>query len=77
MIVSLVPELPGGGPGLSSGVERELHHAWEGGKEVYVVWMPKRTASPFITETATKVFHSVQEAIDHFAAKGYLERPAS
>ncbi|MFM8784338.1 MAG: AAA family ATPase, partial [Phycisphaerales bacterium] len=27
MIVSLVPELAGGVPGLSSGVERELHHA--------------------------------------------------
>ena len=76
MIVSLVPELPGGGPGLSSGVERELHHAYEGGKEVYVVWMPKRTASPFITETATQVFPGVQEAIDHFGERGYLDKPA-
>ena len=32
MIVSLVPELPGGVPGLSSGVERELQHAFEGGE---------------------------------------------
>src|SRR5205814_625981 len=32
MIISLVPELPSGKPGLSSGVERELHHAFEGGK---------------------------------------------
>ena len=38
MIVSLVPELPDGMPGLSSGVERELQHAFEHGKEVYVVW---------------------------------------
>ena len=38
MIISLVPELPNGKPGLSSGVERELHHAFEGGKEVFVVW---------------------------------------
>ena len=76
MIVSLVPELPGGAPGLSSGVERELHHAFEGGKEVYVVWMPKRTASPFITETATKVFTSVAEAIEHFGGRGYLAKPA-
>jgi adenylate kinase len=76
MIVSLVPELPGGGPGLSSGVERELHHAWEGGKEVYVVWMPDRPPSPFITETATKVFRGVQEAIDYFGERGYLEKPA-
>ena len=42
MIVSLVPELPGGVPGLSSGVERELQHAWEHTKEVYVVWKPKK-----------------------------------
>jgi len=37
MIISLVPELPNGKPALSSGVERELHHAFEAGKEVYVV----------------------------------------
>ena len=72
MIISFVPELPGGTPGLSSGVERELHHAWEGGKEVYVVWAPKRDPSPFITETATKVFRTTQEAIDYFGEKGYL-----
>ncbi|MGH7131486.1 MAG: ATP-binding protein, partial [Phycisphaerales bacterium] len=35
MIVSLVPELAGGVPGLSSGVERELQHAFEHTKEVY------------------------------------------
>src|SRR5512142_3314233 len=38
MIVSFVPEMPNGKPGLSSGVERELHHAYETTKEVYVVW---------------------------------------
>src|SRR5690606_4710101 len=56
MIVSLIPELPGGVPGLSSGVERELHHAFEHTKEVYVVWKPKKSPSPFITETATRIF---------------------
>lgn len=66
MIVSLVPELPGGAPAISSGVERELHHAYEHGKEVYVVWRPKRAPSPFITETATRVFRSVDEAMKHF-----------
>jgi hypothetical protein len=70
MIVSLVPELPDGMPGLSSGVERELHHAFEHGKEVYVVWKPKRSPSPFITETATKVFRDVEEALAHFENKG-------
>src|SRR5687767_5451822 len=73
MIVSLVPELPNGKPGLSSGVERELHHAWEGGKEVYVVWACRATPSPFITETATKVFRSTAEAVEHFRQKGYVK----
>jgi adenylate kinase len=73
MIVSLVPELPSGKPGLSSGVERELHHAWEGGKEVYVVWACRGTPSPFISETATKVFRSVDEALAHFRMKGYIQ----
>jgi len=70
MIVSLIPELPGGVPGLSSGVERELHHAFEHTKEVYVVWKPKKSPSPFITETATKIFASVEEALAHFESKG-------
>ena len=72
MIISLVPELPNGKPGLSSGVERELHHAFEGGKEVYVVWACRAMPSPFITETATKVFRSTDEAIAHFKQKGYV-----
>ena len=74
MIVSLIPELPGAGgkdiPGLSSGVERELQHAWEHTKEVYVVWKPKKNPSPFITETATKIFRSVSEALAYFEEKG-------
>jgi adenylate kinase len=74
MIVSYVPELPGEGgksiPGLSSGVERELQHAWEHAKEVYVVWKPAKAPSPFITETATKVFDSVDDALTYFEAQG-------
>src|SRR5881227_2954667 len=73
MIVSYVPELPNGKPGLSSGVERELHHAFEGGKEVYVVWACKGIPSPFITETATRVFKSTWEAIEYFKQKGYIK----
>lgn len=72
MIVSFVPELPSGKPGLSSGVERELQHAWENTKEVYVVWKPACEPSPFITETATKVFTGVEEALRHFQTKGYI-----
>ncbi len=70
MIVSYVPELPGGVPGLSSGVERELQHAWEHTKDVYVVWKPKKNPSPFITETATKIFSSTDEALAHFESAG-------
>ena len=74
MIVSYVPELPGEGgksiPGLSSGVERELQHAWEHAKEVYVVWKPSKAPSPFITETATKVFDSVDDALAYFEEQG-------
>ncbi len=72
MIISLVPELPNGKPALSSGVERELHHAYEGGKEVYVVWTCKAMPSPFITETATKVFRHTTEALDYFRNKKYI-----
>ena len=70
MIVSLIPELEGGIPALSSGVERELQHAWEHTKEVYVVWKPAKSPSPFITETATKIFPSVDDALEYFETKG-------
>jgi adenylate kinase len=72
MIVSLVPELPDGKPSLSSGVERELHHAFEGGKDVYVIWPGKTMPSPFVTETATKIFSTPAEAITHFREKGFI-----
>jgi hypothetical protein len=74
MIVSYIPELVGGIPGLSSGVERELQHAFEHGKEVYVVWTPAKKPSPFITETATRLFGSVREALAYFKDKGILHR---
>ena len=74
MIVSLVPELAGGIPGLSSGVERELQHAHEHGKEVYVVWKPAKFPSPFITETATKVFRSTGEALRFFEEQGMFSQ---
>ena len=70
MIVSYIPELEGGVPGLSSGVERELHHAFEHTKEVYVVWKPSKAPSPFITETATKIFPSVDDALEYFEKQG-------
>jgi len=72
MIVSYIPELPNGLPALSSGVERELQHAYENTKEVYVIWRPRAEPSPFISETATRVFGSVDEVLKHFQVKGYI-----
>ncbi len=72
MIVSYIPEMPDGKPGLSSGVERELQHAFEVTKEVYVVWKPKSEPSPFITETSTRVFKSVEETLQYFQEQGYI-----
>ncbi len=72
MIVSYIPELPSGKPGLSSGVERELQHAFETTKEVYVVWRPKVEPSPFVTETATHIFATIEETLSCFQQKGYI-----
>ncbi len=72
MIVSYIPELSDGRPALSSGVERELQHAYDHSREVYVVWRPKTGASPFVTQTATRLFGSVDEAMEFFASCGYL-----
>jgi len=72
MIVSFIPELPGGKPGLSSGVERELQHAFEATKEVYVIWQPQVEPSPFVTETATRVFPSIEALLRYFQDRGYL-----
>ncbi len=73
IIVSYIPRLPGGKPGLSSGVERELQHAYETTKEVYVVWKPKAEPSPFITKMANEVVRSVEDLFDLFKKKGYVK----
>lgn len=73
MIVSYVPEDETGRPILSSGVERELQHAHESAKDVYIIWMPKHHPSPFITETATRVFASLDEMMEHFQKKGIIK----
>ncbi|HAU38294.1 MAG TPA: hypothetical protein DCX07_11350 [Phycisphaerales bacterium] len=74
MIVSLIPEIEGGRPGLSSGVERELQHAHEATKNVFVIWRPAADPSPFVTETATRVFRSLTEALQFFHAEGFIPR---
>ena len=72
MIVSYIPAMPDGRPVLSSGVERELHHAFESTREAYVVWRPECEPSPFVTETATRVFGSIAELFDYFQQQGYI-----
>ena len=64
MIVSFVPALPDGRAAISSGVERELQHAHEAAKEVYVIWTAQQSPSIFVTQTANKVFSSVAEAVE-------------
>ena len=73
MIVSYIPALSDGRPVLSSGVERELQHSFESTKEVYVVWRPPSDPSPFITETATAVFNSLNELFTFFQQRGYID----
>lgn len=69
MIVSFIPELPDGRAVISSGVERELQHAYEAAKEVYVIWTAKADPSVFITQTATKVFRNETQALEYFAGR--------
>ena len=70
MIISFVPALADGRAAISSGVERELQHAHEASKEVYVIWTAKKSPSVFVTQTATKVFGTAGEAVKYFKKKG-------
>jgi len=72
LIVSLIPQTEDGRPALSSGVERELQHAHEATREVFVIWRPKATPSPFVTETASRIFASTEEAVRYFLDHGYV-----
>jgi len=74
MIISYIPALADGSPVISSGVERELQHAHEAAKEVYVIWTASKRPSVFVTQTATKVFVAVAEAEAFFRKKGYLKK---
>lgn len=72
MIVSVVPELSDGMPALSSGVERELQHAFFTGKSVFVLWLPARDPSPFISNQVTAWYRSKEAMLEDFAKRGYL-----
>ena len=77
MIVSFVPALPDGRAAISSGVERELQHAHEAAKEVYVIWTAQQSPSVFVTQTANAVFASVDEAVEFFRKKHTPEEMCS
>jgi len=74
MIISYIPTLGDGRPAISSGVERELQHAHESAKEVYVIWTAKQIPSVFVTQTATKVFNNPSNAVEFFKKKGYIAK---
>jgi hypothetical protein len=73
MIISFIPTLPDGRAAISSGVERELQHAHEAAKEVYVIWPAKQHPSVFVTQTATKVFEDVDSTLEFFKKKKYIK----
>ncbi len=72
MIISFIPTLADGRAAISSGVERELQHAHEAAKDVYVIWTAKQRPSVFITQTATKVFADTDSAVEFFKKKKYV-----
>jgi len=74
MIISFIPTLPDGRPAVSSGVERELQHAHEAAKEVYIIWTAKHEPSVFVTQTATKVFNNIETALGFFKEKGHIKQ---
>jgi adenylate kinase len=74
MIISFIPTLSDGQPAVSSGVERELQHAHEAAKEVFVIWAARNEPSVFVTQTATKVFGNIESALKFFKKKGYIQQ---
>lgn len=73
MIISFIPTLDDGRAAISSGVERELQHAHEAAKEVYVIWTAKQSPSVFVTQTATKVFNNIAYTVEFFKKKEYVK----
>jgi adenylate kinase len=75
MIISFIPQLEDGRAAISSGVERELQHAHEAAKDVYVIWTASADPSVFVTQTATEVFRTIDQAVNFFKAQGYVNDP--
>jgi len=77
MIISFIPSMADGRAAISSGVERELQHAHEAAKEVYVIWTAEQNPSVFVTQTATKVFSTLSESITFFEMEFYHDKTKS
>jgi len=60
------------GEAARKGLDYVLQHAHEAAKEVYVIWTAKQAPSIFVTQTATKVFNNIAEAVEFFKKKGYV-----
>ncbi len=73
MIISYIPTLVDGRAAVSSGVERELQHAHEAAKQVFVIWTAKQNPSVFVTQTATKVFTDAGSAVEYFKKQQYIK----
>ena len=73
MIISFIPSMADGRAAISSGVERELQHAHEAAKDVYVIWTAEQNPSVFVTQTATEVFPDIDSAVEFFVKKGYTK----
>ena len=46
-------------------------HAHEAAKQVFVIWTAKQSPSVFVTQTATKVFTDINNALEFFKKKKY------
>jgi hypothetical protein len=51
---------------------KRAEHAHEAAKEVYVVWTAGQSPSVFVTQTATKVFTEINNALEFFKKKKYI-----
>ena len=62
-VIAFIPEVQGV-PSISSGVEREMQYAYDRAKDVFVIWESEHVPSPFLQQTATKLFRTFDEALD-------------
>jgi len=60
-------------PIISSGVERELEHAYNTGKDVFIICENDNLLSPFVTQKAHFIAKDIDAAITHFQENGWIE----